>query len=193
MRHSRLQILLGFLVLLNNACAILSFSPSESVNTPSVEVHDKIESLSFSYIVGDSKDQGNDGRTLSWESQTIKHLFEHHSRFSKVIVTSTPPQDGLHINVYQTDGPVSSWCRASIWALAVIPCYADGVVHTTHFDVFLNNTLKRSYQYEISRKGVQWLGLLPFFWVNFFTTQYKDAFSANAHQFVIDAKRNGYL
>ena len=62
-----------------------------------------------------------------------------------------------------------------------------------HFDVLVHNTLKESYQYEISRKGVQWLGLLPFFWVNLFTTQYKDAFSANAYQFVIDAKRDGYL
>lgn len=77
--------------------------------------------------------------------------------------------------------------------LGIIPCYADGVVYTMHFDVLIHNTLKDSYQYEISRKGVQWLGLLPFFWVNFFTTQYKDAFSANAQQFVIDAKRDGYL
>ena len=192
MRHASL-LLLALLISLNSACSIQGYSPSDPVSAPRTEVLDKIESLSFSYITSDSKTLASADRTLPWESQTIKDLFEHHSRFSKVIVTSTPPQDGMHINVYQTDGPVSSWCRASIWTLGLIPCYADGVVHTMHFDVFLNNTLKESYQYEISRKGVQWLGLLPFFWVNFFTAQYKDAFSANAHQFVIDARRNGYL
>jgi len=186
-------ILLGVLVFLSSACAILNYSPCETVSMPPVEIHDKAESLSFSYIPDDSKEFSNDNRTLPWESHLVKDLFEQHSRFSKVIVTSTPPENGMHINVYQTDGPVSPWCRASIWTIGIVPCYADGVVYTMHFDVLIHNTLKESYQYEISRKGVQWLGLLPFFWVNLFTTQYKDAFSANAYQFVIDAKRDGYL
>jgi hypothetical protein len=184
-----MSILLSVLVLFSSACAILNYSPSE-ISMPPVEIHDKAESLSFSYIPNDSKDFSNDNRTLPWESQVVKELFEHHSRFSKVMVTSTPPENGVHINVYQTDGPVSLWCRASIWTIGIVPCYADGVVYTLHFDVLIHNTLK---EYEISRKGVQWLGLLPFWWVNVFTTQYKDAFSANAYQFVFDAKRDGYL
>lgn len=185
-------ILLCVLFLVHGACVISNYSPRGAVITSPVEKHDKVESLSFSYL-GDSKDLVSDGRALPWESESIKDLFEHQSRFSKVRITSTPPQNGMHVNVYQTDGPDSSWCRASTWMLGIIPCYADGVVYTMHFDVLIHNTLKDSYQYEISRKGVQWLGLLPFFWVNFFTTQYKDAFSANAQQFVIDAKRDGYL
>ena len=185
-------VLLYVLIVLNSACAISNYSPPEAVSTPPTEKHDRVESLSFSYL-GDSKDLVSDGRALPWESQSIKDLFEHQSRFSKVIIASTPPQNGMHVNVYQTDGPVSSWCRASTWSLGIIPCYADGVLYTMHFDVLIHNTLKESYQYEISRKGVQWVGLLPFFWINFFTTQYKDAFSANAQQFVIDAKRDGYL
>lgn len=161
MRHASL-LLLAVLLSINNACAIQGYSPSDPVSVPST-VQDKIQSLSFSYITSDSIALASGDRTLPWESQTIKELFEGHSRFSKVIVTSSPPQDGMHINVYQTDGPLPSWCRASIWTLTLIPCYADGVVHTMHFDVFLNSTLKESYQYDITRKGVQWLGLLPFF------------------------------
>jgi len=189
MRPFNLQILIGLVLTLNNACAIQSYSPS-AIMPPSGS-HEKVESLSFSYLPEDSK--SSEARTLPWETQSIKDVFEQHSRYSKVIVASGPPENGLHINVYQTDGPVSSWCRASIWTIGIVPCYADGVVYTMHFDVLVHNTLKESYQYEISRKGVQWLGLLPFFWVNLFTTQYKDAFSANAYQFVIDAKRDGYL
>jgi hypothetical protein len=187
-------IILCLVLLLNSACAILNYSPSEPVSTPAIEIHDKVESLSFSYLPEASRDMPNDRKTLPWESQTVKDLFEHHSRFSRVVVTSSPPQDGTHINVYQTDAStVSPWCLASIWTLALIPCYVDRVVYTVHFDVLIHNALKESYQYEISRKGVQWLGLLPFFWVNLFTTQYKDSFSANVYQFVIDAKRDGYL
>ncbi len=112
----------------------------------------------------------------------------------KVVVTPSPPALGIHVNVYQTDGPpMSSWCMASLWTLGVIPCHAEGVVYETHFDVLANNALKQSYRYEISRKGIQWIGLLPFFWVNFFTADYKEAFSANIYQFVTDAKRDGFL
>jgi hypothetical protein len=187
-------ILLAVLVFLSSACAISNYSPSEPVGMPAVDIHHKVESVSFSYLPQTSRDIPNDSQTLPWESQTVKDLFEHHSRFSKVIVTSIPPQNGTHINVYQTGASsVSRWCFASIWTLGVVPCYADGVLYTIHFDVLIHNNLKESYQYEISRKGVQWLGLLPFVWVNVFTTQYKDAFSANAYQFVIDAKRDGYL
>jgi hypothetical protein len=193
MRPLSLQLLIGLFILLNNACAILNYSPSDLPTLPLNETHDRVESLSLSYLQGQSKVLDSESRSLPWETQTIKDLFEHHSRYSKVIVTSNPPENGMHVNVYQTDGPVSSWCRASIWTLGIVPCYADGVVYTMHFDVLLHNTLKESYQYEMSRKGVQWLGLLPFFWVNLFTAQYKDAFSANAHQFIIDAQRDGYL
>jgi hypothetical protein len=192
MHHSNFNIIFGLLLLLSNACAIQSFSPSKSTTTPPIPSHDRVGSLSFSYLYGESKPSA-DSSALRWQTRTLKDLFEHHSRYSKVVVTSDPPETGVHVNVYQTAGPVSSWCRASIWTLGIVPCYADGIIFTMHFDVLLHNTLKESYQYEMSRKGVQWLGLLPFFWVNLFTTQYWDAFATNAHQFLSDAKRDGYL
>lgn len=185
---------LTMLVLLNCACAVVNYSLIEPVKQPLVETHDKLEFLSFSYIPGSPGNLNGVGQTLAWESQLLKDLFEHQSRFMKVIVTSSPPALGVHVNVYQTDGPPASpWCKASIWTLGVIPCYAEGIVFETHFDVFVHNTLKQSYRYEISRKGLNWIGLLPFWWINFFTTQYKEAFSSNAHQFVTDAKRDGFL
>lgn len=183
-------VLLTAFVLLNSACTIVNYSLIEPVRQPLVEIHDKQELLSFSYIPGSPDDR----RTLPSESQRFIDLFEHQSRFTKVIVTSSPPARGVHVNIYQTDGPpISLWCKASYWTLNVVPCYAEGIVRETHFDVFVDNTLKQSYRYEIRRKGVSWIGLLPLFWINFFTTQYKEAFSANAYQFVTDAKRDGFL
>lgn len=110
------------------------------------------------------------------------------------MVTANSPAAGVHVNVYLTDGiPLSPWCMASIWTFGVIPCYAEGMVYQIHFDVFVNNVLKRSYGYTISRKGVSWIGVMPLFWLNIFTTQYKEAFSANVYQFIADAKRDGFL
>jgi hypothetical protein len=83
---------------------------------------------------------------------------------AKVIGTSSPPIIGTHVNVYQTVGPYSSpWCTASSWTSGVIPCYVEGIAYDTHFDVFVNNTLKQSYQYPIGRKAVVWIRLLHFF------------------------------
>lgn len=186
--------LLTALVLLNSACAIVSYSPTEPVVKPLIEIHDKRELLSFSYSPGSPQSLDSDRRTLPWEHQLVKNLFELHSRFIKAVVTASPPATGVHVNVYQTDGtPSSPWCKASSWTFNVIPCYAEGIIYQVHFDVFVNNTLKQSYRYDISQKGISWIGLLPFFWVNLFTAQYKEAFSANVYQFVTDAKRDGFL
>lgn len=186
--------LLMVLVLLNSACSIVSYSPTESARKPLTETHDKLEFLSFSYSPGTPQSLEGNRRTLPWESQWIKDLFEQHSRFMKVVATASPPALGVHVNVYQTDGPPASlWCKAASWMLEVIPCYAEGIIYHVHFDVFVNNALKQSYRYDISRTGVSWIGLLPFFWVNLFTAQYKEAFSANIYQFTTDAKRDGFL
>ena len=156
--------LLTVLVLLNSACVIVNFSPTEPERKPLIETHDKLEFLSFSYSPGTPQNLDSNRRTLPWESQWVKDLFEQHSRFLKVVVTASPPDIGVHVNVYQTDGPpISPWCTASNWTFYVIPCYAEGIVYQVHFDVFVNNALKQSYRYDISRTGVSWIGLLPFF------------------------------
>jgi hypothetical protein len=191
-------VLLTVLVLINSACAVVNYSLLEPARQPLVETpHDKKEVLSFSYAPGSSGSLNTVPqiqRTLPREVQGVKDLLEHQSRFIKVIVTSSPPALGVHVNIYQTDGaPASLWCQASTWTLGVIPCYAEGIVYETHFDVFVHNSLKQSYRYEISRKGVHWIGLIPFFWINFMTAQYEEAFLANAYQFVTDAKRDGFL
>ena len=187
--------LLTALILLNSACTIGNYSPAVPARLPLVETHhDKIEFLSFSYIPESPHKLESNPRTLPLESQLVKDLLEHHSRFIKVIVTSNSPATGTHVNVYQTIGPFSSpWCTANSWTLGVIPCYFEGVAYETHFDVLVDNTVKQSYHYPIHRKAVNWIGLLPFFWINFLTAQYEEAFSGNTDQFISDAKRDGFL
>ena len=52
--------LLTALVLLNSACAIVSYSPTEPVVKPLIEIHDKRELLSFSYSPGSPLRRGFD-------------------------------------------------------------------------------------------------------------------------------------
>lgn len=189
--------LLLVLMLLNSACTIGNYSPAESSRKNLVEPHDQKdhrEFLSFSYIP-DSRDKPESNpQTLPSQSQLVKDQLEQHSRFTKIIVTSSPPAIGTHVNIYQTVGPFSSpWCTASNWTLGIIPCYFEGIAYETHFDVLVDNTIKQSYRYPIHRKAVSWIGLLPLFWINFLTAQYEDAFSGNTHQFITAAKRDGFL
>jgi hypothetical protein len=189
--------ILTVLILLNSACTIGNYSPAESSRRSLVEPQgqrDQREFLSFSYIP-DSRDKPNSNpRTLPSQSQLVKDLLEQHARFMKVIVTSNPPAIGTHVNVYQTVGPFSSpWCTVSSWTLGVIPCYFEGIAYEIHFDVFVDNALKQSYRYPIYRKAVNWIGLVPFVWINFLTAQYEEAFSHNIYQFIADAKLDGFL
>jgi hypothetical protein len=187
--------LLTILVLLNSACAIGNYSPADPVRKPLAEpLNNRREFLSFSYIPESRDKLESNPRTLPSQSQLVKNHLDHYSGFMKIIVTSSPPAIGTHVNVYQTVGPYSSpWCTASSWSLGVIPCYFEGIVYETHFDVLVDNTLKQSYRYPIRRKAVNWIGLVPFFWINFMTGQYEDALSGNTDQFIADAKRDGFL
>ena len=185
-------VLLGAVLLLNSACTVLSYHSTGGAAIPLVETHDRLEFLSFSYLAGFPPVSNEE--KIPWPSQLLKDSLEKYTRFIKVILTSSPPAIGVHVNAYQTDGPPpSTWCRISSWTLAVIPCFAEGLVFATHFDVFVDNRLKQSYQYSINRTRIEWIGLLPFFWINLFTTDYKESFSDNVLQFIADAKRAGLL
>ena len=121
-------------------------------------------------------------------------LFSKHLGFIKVATTASPPAMGTHINVYLTDvDDLSLWCRVAAWTLDLLPCWVDGAVFATHFDIYSDNVLKKTYSYEIRRKGLSWIPLLPFIWVNFFIPQYTDAFSATVNQFIADAMRDRVL
>ncbi len=188
------SVALVILLMLMDACTIVSYRPQESAKpiTDLPELYDKVELLSFSYVTGSLGKVGSNGRTIPSESQIIKAVLERSSGFLKVIYAPTAPALGPHINIYLTDGPsISAWCRASIWTLGIIPCYANSIVYLLHFDVFIDNLRRESYVYDISRKGITWIGLLPLFWINFFTTPYEEAFYASAYQFAADAKRDG--
>ena len=79
------------------------------------------------------------------------------------------------------------------YSTAIFPWWSSGAGYTVQYTLYVDGKPERSYSYEITKKGVGWIGLLPVAWINFFTQDAKDAFRATAYQFFHDADRDGYF
>jgi hypothetical protein len=76
---------------------------------------------------------------------------------------------------------------------AIVPWWSSGAGYTVDYLLYVDGKRERVYSYEITKKGVAWIGLLPVAWINFFTQDAKDTFRATAYQFFRDADRDGYF
>ena len=76
--------------------------------------------------------------------------------------------------------------------LAIIPCYGDLNVHHVEYR-YQAGELKKVYKYTYAQKGIFWLGMLPFIWVNVFTNSHQEALASTVSQFIIHAERDGLL
>ena len=76
---------------------------------------------------------------------------------------------------------------------AIFPWWSSGAGYTVQYTLYVDGKRERSYSYEITKKGVGWIGLLPVAWINFFTQDANDAFRTTAYQFFHDADRDGYF
>jgi hypothetical protein len=185
------------------ACGIVNYSPPPSSAELTTEPTGTKEFLSFSYLPGRRKslseqrpstEEERRSKGLAEEGQVIMDLFSRQLGFMKVVTTPVPPAIGTQVNIYQTKSSLPSrWCQATFFSLYILPCYADELVFETHYDVYVDNKLKYAYRYEINRKGFYWIGVLPFFWINYFMDGYNDAFSATVYQFITDVKRDSVL
>ena len=189
-RHTALAVC----ILLNSACAIGIYSPTEPTKKLPVRVSAELDFLFFSHHPMSRDQQEIDPRKLPWATQRVKDLLEKYSKFKTAIPALSAPARGTYITFYETDRsrPQTMWETVNLWTLFVVPCALE-YEHESHFDVYVDNVLQRSYRYDIHWKGVSWIGLGPFFWVNLILADREDAFSANASQFIADAKQDGLL
>ena len=79
------------------------------------------------------------------------------------------------------------------FSLSFIPGYSGEGGYELRYDLVIDQQLKQTYHYEITMKGVTWIALLPFTWVNFFTYSGAEAFRATFYQFLLDAERDGHF
>ena len=75
--------------------------------------------------------------------------------------------------------------------LTIIPLYTpDAVIYSVTFSVSKGERLTKEYQYNISKGGVAGLLVVPFAWINFFTSSEQEAFQAVFQQFLFDLQRD---
>lgn len=183
-------ILLALALLLHAACAINSYSPSLPADTQTVRAVEKHGMLSFTYLTNerDSLDP------LPQKPEAVRKILEQHSGYLSIIALSNPPTKGPHVNVTVTYGPPpSSWVSMAHWTFYLIPGYFNGIGYEVQFDVFADNVLTHTYRHEIKLQAIGWIGLLPFVWINLFTTHFVEAFEATVYQFVTEAISDGVL
>jgi hypothetical protein len=76
--------------------------------------------------------------------------------------------------------------------LFIIPLFnGDEPKYSVAFSVFKGQQLTREYQYSFTKGGVAGLLVLPFVWINFFTSSEEEAFQTVARQFLFDLQRDG--
>jgi hypothetical protein len=119
-------------------------------------------------------------------------VWTHHSELGESLVAQTGSKEITQMARVPFLAPI-----ALVFLLqtvtAVIPWWSSGAGYTVEYLLYVDGKRERSYSYEITKKGVGWIVLLPVAWINFFTQDAKDAFRATAYQFFRDADRDGYL
>jgi hypothetical protein len=124
----------------------------------------------------------------------IRKVFEESFASATYVLTARPTGTHVHIEVLRK--PFSQRSLLSLLTMisfAAVPFYHDSHGYVVLYNLHLDGKLQSTYRYEITEKGIAWLPLLLFTWVNYFTTGETEAFEETARQFVADAERDGYV
>lgn len=74
---------------------------------------------------------------------------------------------------------------------AIIPMYTPkALAYSVTLSVSARSGPPQEYQYQFSKSGVAGLLVLPFAWINWFTSSEQDAFHAVFQQFLVDRQRD---
>ena len=109
------------------------------------------------------------------------------------------PQEGLTCIARITTGREKATFMSAVnayfsrFTLFIIPVYNEEPKYSVVFSVFKEQQLTREYQYSFTKGSVSGLLVLPFAWINFFTSSEEEAFQTVARQFLFDLQRDGNL
>jgi len=123
----------------------------------------------------------------------IRKVFEESFAGATYVLTPRPMGTHVRIEALRKSLSLSAWWALAQMSLFALPWYHEGSGYVVLYDLYLDGKLQRTYRYEITEKGIVWLPLLLFTWVNYFTTGETEAFEETARQFVADAERDGYV
>jgi len=129
--------------------------------------------------------------------QELERAFAETRMFAQAIAASSPPEKGIYCSVDVVHKWPSKLADAftfgSSMSLTVFPSYSDTSQDIVQFDLYIDNKLKKVYQYRITKVRWSWIVFLPFLWINLLTPSREEAYAATAHQFFLDADKDGYF
>ena len=130
--------------------------------------------------------------TLDAGGQSALHrAFRAQTPFERTEKRDEPPDRGLFVQVVVKWKPITLpfiiFGYLSLQTLTILPAWSTHEGYYVDYVVYVDGVEKRTFEYEITRKGVVWIVLLPFIWINLFTHSEEDAFIATAYQFFEDA------
>ncbi|MBI3545539.1 MAG: hypothetical protein HY081_02930 [Gammaproteobacteria bacterium] len=124
--------------------------------------------------------------------EALQTVFRQKTPFANTEKTDKIPSRGIYCSVEVLYKPptlpalVFGYISAS--TLTILPVWSEHDGYRATYEVFINGEKKKSYEYDITRKGGAWILLLPFAWINFLTYSEKDAFEATTYQFFKDSE-----
>ena len=154
--------------------------------------------LSFFYFIDDPAHPNSQTDSLppnfTRDVPAIREIFQKYSRFDKVVISPNPISSGTYIAAYVSEPPHSTWwCAVAAFTLFVIPCYQEAVAYHVKFDVYVNQVMKKRYEYDISKKVAYWVVFAPFFFGNPLLYGHTDALKAVTFEFLKAAEQDGHL
>ncbi len=134
------------------------------------------------------------GLTMGGVEQ-LKRSMKKNDVFANAELVDEPTVKGVSVDVNAVWGPPSLGATVygyvDLSLLALLPLYSDSMGYDVQYIVYRDGRKVRMYEYPIRRRVFMWLPVLPFAWVNFFTNDESDAFSAVTQRFFLEASRDG--
>ena len=129
--------------------------------------------------------------------EELRRAFTETRLFSESIAATSPPERGIFCAVDAVHHPQSKLAGGfnllSVLLLTAFPAYSASSFDLVQFKLYVDGQPVKTYEYRVKKVKGTWIVFLPFAWINFFTADRKETFSAVAHQFFRDAERDGYF
>ncbi len=101
------------------------------------------------------------------------------------------PKQGLFVTAELDRTPAAGWItafdRMSYLTLGLLPSWNLHDIHSVTYRVFIDGEQRQSFHYDVTRKTVTWIGLLPFAWINLLNTSLDDVMADTARRFFAEA------
>ena len=123
--------------------------------------------------------------------EALKTVFRQKTPFVTTEKVEKAPARGIYCSVevlYKPPTlPALAFGYISAATLTILPVWSSHDGYRLTYQVFVNGEKKKSFEYDITRKGGVWILALPFAWINFFTYSESEAIEATTYQFFKDS------